>query len=134
MPPATRPRCRPARLVLIVPSRAEVDAAMPALRYARAVLDQLQLSTFEPLVGQRFVLRRDIGDATVDLVLAEATALAHGEGRPRTPFSLVFRGPAEPVMPQRIYRVDHEELGALELFLVPIGRDAESVRYEAIFT
>jgi hypothetical protein len=98
------------------------------------VLDQLQLSTFEPLVGQRFVLRRDIGDATVDLVLAEATALAHGEGRPRTPFSLVFRGPAEPVMPQRIYRVDHEELGALELFLVPIGRDAESVRYEAIFT
>ena len=98
------------------------------------MLDQLQLSTFEPLVGQPFVLRRDIGDATVDLVLAEATALAHGEGRPRTPFSLVFRGPAEPVMPQRIYRVDHEELGALELFLVPIGRDAESVRYEAIFT
>jgi hypothetical protein len=98
------------------------------------VLDQPQLSTFEPLVGQRFVLRRDVGDGALDLVLAAATALAHGEGRPRTPFSLVFRGPAEPVMPQRIYRVEHEELGAFELFLVPIGRDAESVRYEAIFT
>ena len=98
------------------------------------MLDQLQLSTFEPLVGQRFVLRRNVGDATLDLVLAAATALAHGEGRLRTPFSLVFRGPAEPVLPQRIYRVEHEDLGALELFLVPIGRDAESVRYEAIFT
>lgn len=99
------------------------------------MLDQLQLSRFQPLVGQRFVLRSDVeGGADLHLVLVEVNALAHGDGRPRTPFSLVFRGPASPVMAQRIYRLEHEALGTLELFLVPIGRNAQGVRYEAIFT
>jgi hypothetical protein len=99
------------------------------------VLDQLQLSSFQPLLGQRFGLHAEAEAATpLDLVLVEANALAHGDGRPRTPFSLVFRGPASPVMPQRIYRLEHEALGILDLFLVPVGRDAQGVRYEAIFT
>jgi len=33
-------------------------------------------------------------------------------------------------LPQRIYRVEHERLGAIDLFLVPIASD----RYEAVFT
>jgi hypothetical protein len=99
------------------------------------VLDQLQLSSFEPLVGQPFSLRPDNESVPeLEVVLVQATALAHGAGRPRTPFSLVFRGPLAPVMPQRIYRVEHAGLGALDIFLVPIGRDQDGVRYEAIFT
>jgi hypothetical protein len=38
------------------------------------------------------------------------------------------------LLPQRIYRLEHDELGALDLFLVPIGRDDSGVRYEAVFT
>ncbi len=52
----------------------------------------------------------------------------------REQFSLHFRGPATPVLPQRIYRLDHPELGALEIFLVPIRRDAAGITYEAVFT
>jgi hypothetical protein len=37
-------------------------------------------------------------------------------------------------MPQRIYRLQHEELGQLELFLVPIGPDADGMCYEAVFS
>ena len=98
------------------------------------MLDQLQLTTFEPLVGQRFSLRPDSESDSLELVLVEANALAHGDGRPRTPFSLVFTGPFEPVMPQRICRLEHQAVGSLELFLVPIGRNERTTRYEAIFT
>jgi len=48
----------------------------------------------------------------------------------RAPFSLVFQGGPTPPVPQRIHRVEHRALGALEVFLVPIGPD----RYEAVFT
>ncbi|MDX6508976.1 MAG: hypothetical protein QOG81_728, partial [Gaiellaceae bacterium] len=37
-------------------------------------------------------------------------------------------------LPQQIYRFDHDELGTLEIFIVPIGTDEGGVRYEAVFT
>jgi hypothetical protein len=49
-------------------------------------------------------------------------------------FSLVFRGPADAPLAQGTYGLEDAELGALELFLVPIGRDARGFRYEAAFT
>jgi hypothetical protein len=48
-------------------------------------------------------------------------------------FSLLFRGPMAPVLPQRIYRLDHNSLGRLEIFLVPLGPDGEGMQYEAVF-
>jgi hypothetical protein len=48
-------------------------------------------------------------------------------------FSLFFRGPAEPLLPQHTYRLDHETMGSLDLFLVPVGRDQDGVEYEAAF-
>jgi hypothetical protein len=47
---------------------------------------------------------------------------------------LLFRGPRTPVLPQRIYRLEHAVMGPLEIFLVPIGPDAEGMRYQAVFT
>jgi hypothetical protein len=52
----------------------------------------------------------------------------------RTPFSLVFRGPLQPLLAQRIYRVEHDSMGTFELFLVPIGPDGVGMCYEAVFT
>jgi hypothetical protein len=50
------------------------------------------------------------------------------------PFAIVFLGPPSPILPQRIYRFEHDGIGAIEIFIVPIGRDDDGVRYEAIFT
>ena len=50
------------------------------------------------------------------------------------PFSLVFVGPARFVLPQQTYRVEHDSLGELDLFLVPIGPNGGGMRYEAVFT
>jgi hypothetical protein len=48
-------------------------------------------------------------------------------------FSLTFLGPADIYMPQQTYALEHDNLGALELFLVPIGRDERGFQYQAVF-
>jgi hypothetical protein len=48
-------------------------------------------------------------------------------------FSLLFRGPLIPLLPQRTYRLEHEQLGPQELFLVPVGPRDGTMQYEAVF-
>ena len=47
---------------------------------------------------------------------------------------VAWRGPRAARLDQRIYTVTHPTLGAMELFLVSLGVDAEGMRYEAVFT
>lgn len=102
------------------------------------MLETLTASTFGPLIGSAF--RIGVDDASwveakleaVEAAGVQAADAARAAGR-REPFSIVFRGPVEPVLPQRIYRLEHAELGELELFLVPIAQDADGTRYEAVF-
>lgn len=61
-------------------------------------------------------------------------------GRFRAPFSVVFHGPPEPVLPQGMYRLENEQFGGTELFLVPIGPEVAqspdrptAMRYQAVF-
>jgi hypothetical protein len=91
-------------------------------------LPSLTVEQFAARVGERFVL----ADGTA-YELVEATPLPVGAGAPRPPFSLVFAGPPGTVRPQGIETLENEQLGPLEIFLVPIGQDAEAVRYEAVF-
>ena len=67
------------------------------------------------------------------LQLESVTPLASPSPRQGGPFSAVLRGPRDPLWPQAIYALEHPVLGPLELFIVPIGRDASAARYEAIF-
>ena len=99
----------------------------------RRMLEDLKIKDFLERVGEEF--RIVDSDAPVVLTLVEATDLSRPEapGPRRSPFSLVFRGSAAPVMPQRIWAIEHTSLGKLEIFLVPIGPDASGTRYEAIF-
>jgi hypothetical protein len=48
-------------------------------------------------------------------------------------FSLYFYGPGDILVPQATYTFDHERMGALDLFIVPIGRDERGYRYEVVF-
>lgn len=96
--------------------------------------ERLELSTFEPCVGDRF--RLEFVDASpIDLTLVEAAPgpWQRPEGGP-TAFRLEFSGPPDPILEQRIYRMDHESLGNLDIFIVPIARTDEKTTYEAIFT
>jgi hypothetical protein len=94
-------------------------------------LDALTAETFAPLRGERFrIAPGDSPDFEVELVqVSEGT-----QGSSRAQFSLVFRGGPDPPVAQRIYRVEHEGVGPLEIFLVPLGPDGLGQRYEAVFT
>ena len=98
------------------------------------MLETFEVGTFAPHVGEVFRIEAGEGDA-IEATLIEATALGGGAVTAgRAPFSLVFRGARDRVLPQRTYRVGHATIGEFDLFLVPIGPDREGMRYEAIFT
>ena len=96
-------------------------------------LDTATVEEFAALVGQSFAL--DAGEAgALELELTAATPSQNpGPEGTRHPFALAFRGPGEPLLPQGIYRLEHEGLGALEIFIVPMGRDESGTEYEAVF-
>lgn len=75
------------------------------------------------------------GDLPVPLRLTEATALhAHpGAPTPRAPFELLFVAARQDVLPQSLYTLNHDAMGRLTIFLVPIGRDETGVTYNATF-
>jgi len=94
------------------------------------MLETLTKEAWSEYLGGSFELT---GNGGRTMVLVEVTGLGSGAPGRRDPYSLVFRGPASPLLPQRIYRIWHHRMGDLELFLVPIGPDGEGMRYEAIF-
>lgn len=97
------------------------------------MLDKLTKDTFEPRKGEAFVLTHEAaGEVELKLASVQGTGL-RGKA-PREQFSLHFHGPREPVLPQQIYHLENAEMGAMDLFLVPVARDDEGMTYEAVFT
>lgn len=95
-------------------------------------LATLTIETFERHLNDSFRLAQ--GNESVAVTLIDAKALGSPEpAAPRRSFSLLFRGPGEPVLPQQVYRLEHDSLGAMEIFVVPVGPDTEGMRYEVIF-
>jgi hypothetical protein len=37
------------------------------------------------------------------------------------------------VLPQAIYQLEHDRMGTMDIFLVPIGPDGQGMGYEAVF-
>lgn len=98
------------------------------------MLETFKSETFKEHVGSTFTLRA--GEDTLELELVECNGLSGDRGE-REPFSLLFRSAADALvlLEQHIVALDHDALGTVELFLVPLGPDAEGRRrYEAVFT
>ena len=95
---------------------------------------QLVFEDFSDKVGGVFVVRDDgVPDIALTLKQADPLNPAYGMKGVRPPFSLIFLAADQHVLPQRLYRLEHERLGAMTIFLVPIAKDAEGVRYQATF-
>ncbi|MFH0342561.1 MAG: DUF6916 family protein [Chromatiales bacterium] len=94
------------------------------------MLETLTKEIWADCLNERFIVA-----GSIEMELLEVNSLGHKHPRAgREPFSLVFRGPKAPVLIQKIYPLEHRSLGALDLFLVPIGPDQAGMRYAAIFT
>ena len=99
------------------------------------MLDKLQSSDFLPYLNQQFRVHLE-SDEALEAELIDVSELGsettNEEGR-RWPFSVVFRVVSDLVLSQKIYTIEHDTMGKLALFLVPIGPDKKGMRYEAVF-
>jgi hypothetical protein len=96
------------------------------------MLENLTIDSFAGHCGSTFRLVAEEA-AAFDMILADVTSL--GDSGVRVAFSLIFHAPlAAPIVPQRIYRLEHADLGAFDLFVVPLGPKGGAFRYEVIFT
>ncbi|CAM5482314.1 hypothetical protein MAUB1S_08093 [Mycolicibacterium aubagnense] len=92
---------------------------------------QLTGADFEPHIGTDF----GVAEASVPLALQLlevrqlGTALRSGGA-----FALTFRGPLAEPLSQAIYPLVHPRLGRLDIFIVPVARQNDGMRYEAVFT
>lgn len=98
-------------------------------------LDKLQSTDFIPHLNSSFSIRLE-GIDPIELEMVSVTELGEKFKPPaRQPFSLHFLGPvSSQYLIQHIYRLEHEHMGALDLFIVPLGPEGGRMRYEAIFT
>ena len=92
------------------------------------MLEDLTVDDFRPLLNESFRISPPDA-APFDVELVEVTEIPREPGG-RAPYSLVFQGGPNPPLPQRIYRMEHDQLGELDIFLVPIAVD----QYQAVFT
>src|SRR5215475_3223399 len=76
----------------------------------------------------------NVGTADGSSVPLELTAVNEPAVPPGVEmFSVHFRGPRAPRLPQQIHRFQHEKLGSFDRFITAIAGDDQSTTYEAVF-
>ena len=89
------------------------------------------VETFAPHVGSEFLAVASGGEK-VKIRLEEVKP---GPSAPKvSQFSLFFRGPSSHALAQRLYHLEHDVLGGMDLFLVPVAQDPGATTYEAVFS
>jgi hypothetical protein len=99
------------------------------------MLEQLTAESFEPHVGTSFWVEFPTG-GKVELRLTRTAKVMESEAARlvRHPFSVFFIGPKSYRLEQSIYHLTHPAMEAMDLFIVPVGHDAQTYQYEAVFT
>lgn len=107
------------------------------------MLETFTVETFRTHAQSKFTI--EVADQAMELELADVNELgkepiplppqeSDKRAVERIPFSLIFHGPAQPCLPQRIYPFTHEKMGSFSMFIVPIGPNPDgNMQYEAVF-
>ena len=103
------------------------------------MLNMVTKDTFSGYLGQKFHVH--VAAAVLDMELVDVNELVATVGRRSTkpsaqgprPFSVLFQGPQDPLLPQATYKVEHEAVGTVDIFIVPIGPEQGVAMYEGIF-
>jgi hypothetical protein len=95
-------------------------------------LDRVSAADFTPHLHSRF--RLAAGKVSLELELVEVNDTGRKSApEGRSSFSLLFKGAKDNVLPQQMYRIEHDKLDAMDLFIVPVRADQNAYYYEAIF-
>ncbi|HEY3343857.1 MAG TPA: hypothetical protein VGJ97_02950 [Anaerolineaceae bacterium] len=99
------------------------------------MLDKLTAADFTPYLNQFFKIHLESAETyALELISVQEQGNAYRPGG-RRPFSLTFSNPRkDSFLAQGTYRLEHGQIGALDIFLVPLGPNQSGMRYEAIFS
>ena len=96
-------------------------------------LSHLTRTVFAPLVGEMFAADYAEGSVEFELLAVEPLR-SNAPSEPDSSFALVFSGPLEPELQQGVVGLSHDSIGGrADLFMVPIAREEDGMRYEVIF-
>lgn len=98
------------------------------------MLDALTQDSFSPHLGTVFEIRLEGRTVALELLEVKPYRVEGDTRRSRQPFSVFFRGPRDVYLPQQTVPLHHAAMGQLDIFLVPVGLEADGYRYEAVFT
>lgn len=92
--------------------------------------DKLTWAVFAENLNTRFrVNHQDAAVLEVELIEVKP-----GRSTPRQEqFSLLFQAPQDVPLQQGMFRLEHDKIGAFDLFLVPVRKDEQAFYYEAVF-
>lgn len=97
------------------------------------MLETLTKENWEAYLNETFKIDLD-GQGELDVQLTKITGNGRRRNGHREGYALEFAGPLEPRLIQRIYKIGHERMGQLEIFLVPVASMDGKIYYEAVFT
>lgn len=93
------------------------------------MLETLKHGDYAAQVNTKF--RAVEADETLEFELVNVSELKSGGGQEM--FSLMFVRRDETILPQKLYELDHDTLGRGIIFLVPVSKDENGIKYEAVF-
>jgi hypothetical protein len=98
-------------------------------------LEQVTVETFAGREGERFWITFADGEFDLELTLVRQAPDEWGSTGKRKQFSLIFHGTLEHLLPAQIWQLEHDELGTLGVFMVPVGPNEanDAMRYEVVF-
>ena len=94
--------------------------------------DGMTREDFAPHLNTTFRLRHGEEAEPLELELIEISG-GKTHGQDSHSFSLIFRGGPHFRLSQHIFTLEHDALGTLDIFLVPVGQVPDGFHYEAVF-
>ncbi|HMF56713.1 MAG TPA: hypothetical protein VK619_10255 [Pyrinomonadaceae bacterium] len=86
--------------------------------------------TFSEQLNTKFRIRFSESQI-IEVELVEVSELKLSRVQER--FSILFRAPVDALFRQGLFGMEHEQMGAFELFLVPVFKEKDGIYYEAVF-
>ena len=101
------------------------------------MLEELTRSMFAERIGEAFRIQFESGEPLIaeliEVGVRENPAEAKAASLRSESFSLLFRVPVDAPRQQGTCQIEHDAIGAFNLFLVPVGQDDAGLHFEAIF-
>lgn len=98
------------------------------------MLEKLTIADFKPYLNQTFSIHF-APEVTLPATLTSVTAWGSESDKFRQPFTLEFRTEQKnEYYQQGTFTILHPTIGELSVFIVPVGPDADGMRYEVVFS